>query len=221
MTQQACVLSYLTSVKKANTEEAKKQHFYLLLADLFKHDPAAMTIISQMAAGAEQAIFNIPKLGRNKTGRADTQFRQVIIEFENDIKNTAKREHAEYQLKEYFAGNYNTSAQFDFYLIATDCIRWKIYGPTPESYLNKQNINADDVRLKVVDEFTLAETNADEFFGFIDRYLFRSNKQIPTLHTIQVDFGDSSALFMEVYAGMKVVYDDVSGESEIQTAYRE
>ncbi|GAB3641560.1 N-6 DNA methylase [Spirosoma arcticum] len=221
MSSQSSVLTYLQNVKKANTEEAKKQHFYLLLTELFAGDVNALTIVKQMAAGAEKTVFNIPKAGRTKTGRADTQYRQVIIEFENDIKNTAKREHAEYQLKEYFAGNYNTNAQFDFYLIATDCIRWNIYGPKPESYLNKSKIAPDDVQLKVVDSFVLTETNVGDFFGFIDRYLFRSSKQIPTLDTIQIDFGDSSALFMEVFAGMKLLYDDISGEPEIQTAYRE
>ncbi len=221
MSSQSSVLTYLQNVKKANTEEAKKQYFNLLLADLFKADADALAIVKQMAAGAEKAIFNIPKAGKTKTGRADTQYRQVIIEFENDIKNNAKREHAEYQLKEYFAGNYNTSAQFDFYLIATDCVRWNIYGPKPESYLNKARISADDVQLKVVDNFTLTETNTDEFFSFVDRYLFRSSKQIPTLDTIQIDFGDSSSLFMEVFAGMKLLYDDISGEPEIQTAFRE
>ncbi len=221
MSQQDSVATYLRNVKKANTEEAKKQLFYLLLADLFKHDAEATAIISQMAAGAERAIFNIPKQGKQKTGRADTQYRQVIIEFEKDIKNAAKREHAEYQLKEYFAGNFNTSKQFDFYLIATDCIRWNIYGPTPEAYLNKDRITPDDVQLKVVDSFVLADDNLGDFFGFLDRYLFRSRPQLPTLQTIQVDFGDTSALFMEVFAGMKLVYDDVSGQPEIETAYRE
>jgi methylase of polypeptide subunit release factors len=223
MSHQAAVLTYLQNVKRANTEEAKKQHFYILLTEFFNTDANALVIIKQMAAGAEQAIFNIPKSGRarSKTGRADTQFRQVIIEFENDIKNNAKREHAEYQLKEYFAGNFNTSSQFDFYLIATDCVRWNIYGPTPESYLDKTQIAADDVTLKVVDSFVLNDANADDFFGFIDRYLFRSGKQVPTLDTIQIDFGDSSALFMEVFGGMKLVYDDIAGQPEIQTAFRE
>ena len=230
-TPQPTVLTYLQNVKKANTEEAKKQLFYLLLAELFKADAEASSIIRQMAAGAEKNVFNIPKASqsrpgqsrpdRTKTGRADTQYRQVIIEFENDIKNPAKREHAEYQLKEYFAGNFNTSAEFDFYLIATDCIRWNIYGPTPESYLDKTKISPDEVDLKVVDTFVLTENNTNDFFGFLDRFLFRSAKLIPTLDTIQVDFGGSSSLFMEVFGGMKLVYDDISGEPEIQTAYRE
>lgn len=221
MSQLTVILTYLQNIKKANTEEAKKQFFYLLLTDLFRADPDALSIVKQMAAGAEQAVFNIPKTGRSKTGRADTQYRQVIVEFENDIKNNAKREHAEYQLQEYFAGNFNTSSESDFYLIATDCVRWNIYGVKPESYLDKPKIRAEDVQLKVVDGFTLTEANAGEFLAFIDRYLFRSEKQVPTLDTIQIDFGDSSSLFMEVFGGMKLVYDDISQEPAIQTAFRE
>ncbi len=221
MSQLTVILTYLQNIKKANTEEAKKQLFYLLLTDLFRADPDALSIVKQMAAGAEQAVFNIPKTGKSKTGRADTQYRQVIVEFENDIKNNAKREHAEYQLQEYFAGNFNTSSESDFYLIATDCVRWNIYGVKPESYLDKPKIRAEDVQLKVVDGFTLTEANAGEFLAFIDRYLFRSEKQVPTLDTIQIDFGDSSSLFMEVFGGMKLVYDDISQEPAIQTAFRE
>lgn len=93
-----------------------------------------------MALGAEKSVFNIPKDGRNKTGRADTQYRQVIIEFENDIQAKTKREHAEFQLKEYFAGNFNSGDAYDFYLIATDCVRWVVYGVAPDSYLGKKNL---------------------------------------------------------------------------------
>lgn len=221
MPHQAAIQQFFQNVKRANTEEAKKTQFYLLLGELFKNDPDAMSIVKQMAAGAEKAVFNIPKANRNKTGFADTQYRQVIIEFENDIKNAAKREHAEYQLKEYFAGNVNSGSQTDFYLIATDCIRWNIYGVKAESYLNKARLNPDEIDLKVVDQFVLTDDTAPDFFGFIDRYLFRSKPQQPTLETIQIDFDDSSSLFIEVFGLMKLVYDDIAHEPEIQTAFRE
>lgn len=221
MPHQSAILQYLQDIKRSNTELAKKERFYLLLADLFTSDATALAIIRQMAAGAERAVFNIPKPGRTKTGRADTQYRQVIIEFEKDIKNPAKREHAEYQLKEYFVGNRHSGNQSDFYLIATDCIRWNIYGAKPESYLDRPHLTADDLELKVVEQFVLTDETAPNFFSFIDRYLFRSTKQQPTLETIQIDFDDSSLLFLDVFGTMKLLYDDIAHESEIQTAYRE
>ncbi len=221
MTQQSAISDYLQRIKQDNTELAKKERFYNLLTELFRDDPDALVIVKQMITGAEKAVFNIPKASRVKTGRADTQYRQVIIEFEKDIKNVAKREHAEYQLKEYFSGNVNSGSQTDFYLIATDCIRWNIYGVKAESYLNKTQLNPDEIELKVVDEFVLTDETAPDFFRFIDRYLFRSKPQQPTLETIQIDFDDSSSLFIEVFGMMKLVYDDIAHEPEIQTAFRE
>ena len=103
MTHQTAIQAYLAKASTANTEEAKKQLFNQLLMELFKQDAEAKEIISQMAGGAEKAIFNIPNGGRNKTGRADSQYRKVIIEFEKSISGKAKLEHAEFQLKEYFA----------------------------------------------------------------------------------------------------------------------
>lgn len=86
-----------------------------------------------MALGSKKTILNIPKKDKsgessNRLGRADTQYRQVIIEFENDIQAKAKRKHAEYQLKQYFFGNFNSGDDYNFYLIATNCVRWAIYG---------------------------------------------------------------------------------------------
>ena len=131
MSHQKATIQYLGYLKNANTEEAKKQLFYNLLNEWFKKDEEAKKIISQMALGAEKTILNIPKKDKsgessNRSGRADTQYRQVIIEFENDIQAKAKREHAEYQLKEYFVGNFNSGDAYDFYLIATDCVRWAV-----------------------------------------------------------------------------------------------
>ena len=219
-------LEYLQNLNFSNTEEAKKTLFYNLLSEWFKNNIEAKRIIAQMARGAEKTIFNIHKIDKegestNSSGRADTQFRQIIIEFENDIKSNTKREHAEFQLKEYFAGNFNTTKMYDFSLIATDCLRWKIYGATPESYLGKKHIKPNEVELKVVESFTLTEENADQFFHFIDRYLFRTEKQFATLDNILIDFGDSSSLFISVFGEMSAFYQKHQDEPELKTAYNE
>ena len=60
--------------------------------ELFSKDDGAKEIISQMAAGAEKAVMNIPNGGRNKTGFADSQYRRVIIEFEKTIIGKSKLE---------------------------------------------------------------------------------------------------------------------------------
>ena len=227
MSHSTATIQYFTHIKSVNTEEAKKQLFYNLLNEWFREDPTAKQIISQMAMGAEKSVFNIPKNTKNqdgtrlKTGRADTQYRQVIIEFENDIQAKAKREHAEYQLKEYFAGNFNSGNAFDFYLIATDCIRWAVYGVKPESYLGKKNVTPENIELKIVESFILSDTTADNFFHFIDRYLFRFDKQPATLNNILIDFGDSSALFINVFGEMVKFYKEHQDQPQLRTAYTE
>lgn len=216
---------YLRAVSAANTERAKKEAFILYLTDVFQGDEAAREIISQLAGGAERKVLNIPKTTRdgetNKTGFADTQYRQVIIEFENAIKTDSKRRHAEYQLQEYFAGNFNSGQAYDYVLIATDCVRWAVYGAKPESYFGKNHLLPEDVELKVVDSLVLTDATLDLLFPFIDRYLFRFEKQTPTLDTILIDFGDSSALFVNVFGQMKAFYDTIRAEPEIGTAYQQ
>ena len=61
MSHQTTIQSYLTKASTANTEEAKKQLFNQLLMELFSKDSEAKEIISQMAGGAEKAIFSFTK----------------------------------------------------------------------------------------------------------------------------------------------------------------
>ncbi|WP_165768389.1 Eco57I restriction-modification methylase domain-containing protein [Hymenobacter amundsenii] len=223
MTSLSVANDYFQRVSAANTEEAKKLQFVNYLNQVFGQDPEARTIISEFAGGAERKILNIKKLGndKNKTGFADTQYRKVIIEFESDIKAPAKLRHAEYQLQEYFAGNFNSHRTEDFRLLATDGTRWKVYGALPESYLNKTSITPEEVKLKETEAFTLTPDTAGQLFGFIDRHLFRLEKQVPTLDNILLDFGDTSALFIHTYGQLKALYTEVQKEPELATAYKE
>ena len=217
----AATLAHLQAVSAANTEEARKLQFINYINQVFGPDTSARAIINQLAGGAEKKVLNIPKGDRSKTGFADTQYRKVIIEFEYDIKNKSKLEHAKYQLQEYFAGNFNTDKTFDFVLIATDCVRWAVYGAKPESYLGKARLTPEEVVLKEVDSFVLTDETAPRYLAFLDRYLFRFEKQQPTLEAIQIDFGDSSSLFVHVLGHLRAYYDTVRDEPEIQTAYQQ
>ncbi|MBC6991198.1 N-6 DNA methylase [Hymenobacter sp. BT491] len=129
--------------------------------------------------------------------------------------------HAEFQLQEYFAGNFNSHQTEDFRLLATDGIRWKVYGVAPDSYLNKTYLAPEDVKLKETEAFTLSTATLDGFQAFIDRHLFRLEKQTPTLDNILLDFGDTSVLFMQAYGQLKALYEEVRHEPELATAYKE
>ena len=192
-----------------------------MLTELYKHDEEAKKIIREFSLGAEKPVFNIPVTERSKTGRADTQYRRVIIEFEKDIANRTKLEHAEYQLKEYLAGNWNSGNDYNFTLIATDGVRWIIFGPLPESYIGKEEIKPQELEFKELERVTLDESNTDGFFLFVDRYLFRNEKQVPTLDTILTDFGESSEVFIEAFDKMKRYFESVKEAPSIKTSYRE
>lgn len=225
MSSSAIAHDYFTRVSAANNETVRKEHFSNYLNQAFGKSEDARAIINEFAAGAEHKVLNIRKMrgggGRSKTGFADTQYRRVIIEFESDIKAPAKLRHAEFQLQEYFAGNFNSHKTDDFRLLATDGVRWKVYGVTPDSYLNKTHLAAEEVKLKETETFTLGPATLAGFQEFIDRHLFRLEKQTPTLDNILLDFGDTSALFMQVYGQLKALYEEVQKEPELATAYKE
>ena len=51
-------------LRRANTEQAKKERFLQYLTAVFAKDKGAQTLISAMALGAEQIIANISRDGR-------------------------------------------------------------------------------------------------------------------------------------------------------------
>ncbi len=218
------IQSYLATVKQANSELAKKERFKSLLERLFSGDSRAKTVIDQMSVGAERTIANIPfadirgNRDGSKSGRADTQYNNVIIEFERDISRNANARHAQEQLAEYVQGNWHSGETYDFTLIATDCVRWKIFAPNYEHLLtNLNSISAD--ALKEVTSFTLTSDNAPEFFYFLDRFLFRTELQRATLEAVTIDFGESSGVFLTSMRAMETLVKDLLTQSHLQVAY--
>jgi len=212
------IKTYFQAISQANTEAAKKELFQTLLTRLFDHDAAATAIIDSMNLGAEKTIFNIPLKNRLKTGRADTQYNNVIIEWEKSLAKTG--EHAKEQLVEYLAGNWKSEQFYHFILIATDGIQWRIYAPNYESLI-AQKLTVEQIELVQTDTFTLLENSFAEFPFFIDRYLFKTQPQQPTLDNIQRDFGESSAVFLNAMVVMQAHLPTLAHQSELQTAYQQ
>ncbi len=214
------ILKYYNDIVHAHSEEAKKLLFFNLLMELFKKNDEVKDIISKMSLGAETTIFNIPiNKDKTKTGRVDTQYGKVIIEFEKDLSKTLK--HAEEQLKEYLLGNWSITNDYNYTLISTDGLKWAIYGVKPESFLDKTKVTVQELELKVIDWFVLDNTKTQEFFTFLDRYLFRYETQTATLENIQIDFGESSGLFLSVIGELRNFYNKIGDEIDIKTAYNE
>lgn len=204
-------------VLTANKEAVKKELFKTLLVRIFKDDKEINELIDNMSLGAEKTIMNIPLRKGSKTGAADTQYNKVIIEFENNLKRTG--EHAIEQLSEYLAGNWKSGNNYNFTLIATDCVIWKIYTPKTESVLfDVDNFVSSDLILEETDSIELNENNLDDFPYFLDRYLFKTEIQKATLKNITRDFGDKSQIFFSCVGLMKLKYLD-SKDPDLIVAY--
>lgn len=208
------IKEYLSNVRLANTELAKKELLKDLLAHLFGDEPEANAIIKKMSLGAEKAVINIPHKTHVKRGRADTQYGTVIIEFENNLKRTGQ--HAKEQLKEYLLGNWITNREYNFTLIATDCLTWKVYAPSYEEF--RERVGTE---LKEVDSFELSENNLEKYYYFLDRYLFRYNKQQATLDNIKVDFGEGAAVFWNVIFALQTQYKKAAKDEAVKLKYDE
>src|SRR5215471_5645901 len=83
--QPAHTESLFNDLRRANTEQAKKERFLQYLTTTFAADTGAQKLISAMALGAERIIANIPRGERLAKGRADSQTETVIIEWEKDL----------------------------------------------------------------------------------------------------------------------------------------
>lgn len=211
------IFEYLEKIKRASSELAKKESFKTLLNRLFSDDINLISIIDAMDLGAEKTVFSIPLEHRLKTGNADTQYRNIIIEFEKDLVRTGN--HAQEQLIEYFAGNLKSGSDFDFVLIATDCISWKVYYPFYDNLISKEEILLTDIVLKEKDSFSLTEKNSEDFFYFIDHYLFRTQNQKPTFQNIKHDFGESSHVFLSSMHQLSLYFNKIiKDDTELQTA---
>ena len=211
------VADYLTGLRQANSEEAKKLRFQNLLTRLFQDSQAAKDVVNQLAQGGEKTIFNIPRVGVPKTGYADIAYSNVIIEWEKDLAKTGK--HAEDQLAEYLAGSWHSGDRYDYILIATDGRVWRTYAPNLEVLLGQETPNRS--ALRKVEDFEVKKDNEEKFFFFLDRILFRSTKQRATLDAIQLDFGDTSRIFINTVQAMQRVMPEQNKSSAVHVAFEQ
>ncbi len=204
-------------LRRANTEQAKKERFLQYLTVAFSKDQGAQSLISAMALGAERIVANITRKGRVAKGRADSQTETIIIEWEKDLSKTG--EHAREQLEEYLEGNWKSGQEYRFTLLTTDGIRWRRYAPDwSEVEFGKLSFGRN-FKLREIRRFDLAQDTFSEFPFFLDEVLFASQPRAATLENIQNDFGDTSSVFINSIACLQDCADDVNKKSELQVAY--
>ncbi len=215
------IQSYYSIVISANKELPKKEAFKDLLNRLYSGNKEIEKIIDKISLGAETSILAIPRKDKLHRGSADTLYNKIIIEFENDLKPSLK--HAKEQLAGYLLGQFNSGEGYNFTLIASDCINWKIFAPDISCLENIAELNEESLILNEVKSasFTLTETNAEDFYYWIDRFLFKEEKQKATLKKIEEAFGQHSHVFIECFREMSIHFPTAKKYGEVQVSFEQ
>lgn len=207
----------LADLRRANSEQAKKELLLQYITKAFAKDGGAQRLIRALAHGAERTIANIPRAQGLARGRADTQTDTIIIEWEKDLAKTGG--HAVDQLRDYLIGNWKSGREYRYILVATDGIQWRIYAPD-WSHLKAQSFGlSDEFLLREVKNFDLDESNYDDFPFFLDEVLFVSRPKIATLDRIEADFGNTSSTFINSMRVLNTCEPALKKTSELAVAY--
>ena len=215
------ITAYLKKIKSANKELTKKEHFKDLLHHLYHGEKEIESIIDAISAGSEKTILNIPRHNKKHRGSADTLYNNIIIEFENELKVSFK--HAKEQLAGYMLGQFKSGEGYNFTLIASDFINWKVVTPDVSQLDKLDTLQEHELILNEVPtaSFTLTENNAEDFYYWIDRFLFKEEKQKATLKRIEEAFGYQSPVFIECFREISKVFADAKKFGEVQVSYEQ
>jgi len=212
------IQQYYQKVKSANKETAKKEAFKDLLNRLYFGSTEIQQIIDKMTMGAETSVWSIPRNESLYSGRADALYNNIIIEFKNNLPNDLTD--IKQQLGGYLLGMYKSENTYNYTLIASDCITWKVLVPDFECIDKLDTITAEKLILHEAanSSFTLTPENAEEFYYWIDRFLFQENKQKATLKNIEMAFGLGSSVFVESYKRFNEWFNEAKKYGDVQVS---
>ena len=212
---------FYQKIKSANKEFTKKEAFKDLLNRLYADNEETRKVIDAISSGAETAIINIPRKDKLHKGSADTLYNKIIIEFENDLKKTGK--HAKEQLAGYLLGQFKSGEGYNYTLIASDFINWKVFAPDVSCLDKLETLNEDQLILNEIESafFTLTENNAEDFYYWIDRFLFKEEKQKATLKRIEEAFGYQSLVFRQCFREMTKSFRAIKESGEVQVSFEQ
>lgn len=216
------IQEYYHKIKSSNKELTKKEAFKDLLNRLYAGNNEIEKIIDKITLGAETGIVNIPRHNKLHRGSADTLYNNIIIEFENDLKQSSYS-HAKEQLAGYLLGQFRSGEGYNYVLIASDFINWKVLSPNIDCIENIDTLQENELRLDEVASasFTLNETNAEDFYYWIDRFLFKEEKQKATLKRIEEAFGHQSPVFIESFREMYKWFSEAKKFGEVQVSFEQ
>jgi hypothetical protein len=215
------IAQYLHKVKEANKELTKKEAFKDLLNRLYAGDNTLLRLIDKITLGAESTIINIPRKDKLHKGSADTLYNNIIIEFENNLGKTL--DHAKEQLSGYLLGKLRSGEGYNFTLIASDFINWQVFAPDVEQLDIIATLNEDELKLNEIKStsFTLNENNTEDFYYWIDRFLFKEDQQHATLKRIEEAFGYQSSVFIESFRELSNWFNEAKKYGEVQVSFEQ
>ncbi len=215
------IREYRQKIKSANKELTKKEAFKDLLNRLYADNEKTKKVVDAISSGAEASIVNISRQDKMHRGSADTLYNNIIIEFENDLKKTLV--HAKEQLAGYLLGQFNSGEGYNFTLIASDFVTWKVYAPDVSCLDKLETIKEHELILNEVESasFTLTEHNTEDFYYWIDRFLFKEEKQKASLKRIEEAFGYQSYVFIQCFREMKKNFRAVRDCGEVQVSFEQ
>ncbi len=221
MTKTDLIREYFKKVKTANKEATKKEAFKDLLNRLYSQDKEILKLVDKITLGAEKTVLNIPRKDKIHKGSADTLFNHIIIEYENNLKKTL--DHAKEQLAGYLLGQLRSGEEYNFTLIASDFITWKVFAPDVTQLDSIEKLQEHELVLNEIksSSFVLTERNADEFYYWIDRFLFKEEKQRATLKRIEEAFGYQSNIFIESFRELNNWFGEAKKFGEVQVSFEQ
>ena len=215
------ILEYLSKVKSANKELTKKEAFKDLLNRLYSEDKEILRLVDKITLGAETTVLNIPRKDKIHRGSADTLYNHIIIEFENNLNLSLN--HAKEQLAGYLLGKLRSGEGYNFTLIASDFINWKVLAPDVGCLERIEELDENELVLNEVKSasFILTERNTDEFYYWIDRFLFKEEKLRASLKRIEEAFGYQSNIFIESFRELNNWFREAKKFGEVQVSYEQ
>ncbi|HNQ59506.1 MAG TPA: N-6 DNA methylase [Bacteroidales bacterium] len=212
---------YYQKIKASSKELTKKEAFKDLLNRLYSSDKEIRSIIDRITLGAETTVVNIPKKDKLHRGSADTLYNNIIIEFENDLK--VSYQHAKEQLAGYLLGQFRSGKGYNFTLIVSDFINWKVLAPDISCLDKLDDLHENELILNEIKSasFVLDESNAEEFYYWIDRFLFKEEKQKATLKSIEESFGYQSSVFIESFRELNNWFNEAKKYGIVQVSFEQ
>ena len=154
--------------------------------------------VNHYSEGAE-AHARVEVGGRLAHRFVDTLVRSTVIEYEADLRPTARFDHGRQQVREYVAGavrNGTPIAQVRG--ILSDTVDWRVFDPTLRPGVIPANCTAEDVELTEVEAFTAVDADAVEaerYCAFLRKHLAREASRSLNAKNIASDLGLESLPF--------------------------